>query len=221
MRNFPGVRGLPACVRKTTLALAAILALGGLTFFGLAQAQTPPVTYSVFPVPGTLTASAKTQITFRGGDAASIGTVTVSGSKTGNHIGTLKPHSDGQGASFVPAKGFAEGERVTVSTDRAIVNATGGDYSFEIGDETRRALRPVEAPDVGRGEVQSYATRKDLTPPAVTVTTNRKGTAPGLVFLAPKGGRGQDGPMIIDNQGKHVWFKATKGKVAADFRVQT
>ena len=69
--------------------------------------------------------------------------------------------------------------------------------------------------------MQSYATRQDLAPPSVTVTTDKPGTAPGLVFLAPKGGRGQDGPMIIDNRGKLVWFKAMKGKVAADFRVQT
>ena len=55
----------------------------------------------------------------------------------------------------------------------------------------------------------------------MTVSTNKPGTAPGLVFLAPKAGRGQDGPMIIDNQGHLVWFKPMKGKIAADFRVQT
>ncbi len=121
----------------------------------------------------------------------------------------------------MPDKPFTENEKVTVSTDRTIVGATDGDYSFEIGDETRRTLRPVEAPDVGRGAVQSYATRKDLAPPAVTVSTNKPGTAPGLVFLAPKAGRGQDGPMIIDNRGHLVWFKPMQGKIAADFRVQT
>jgi hypothetical protein len=221
MRNFSRARELRAGVRKLTLALVAILALGGLTTFGLATAQNEPVTYSVFPLPGTLTASAKTTITFRGGDAASIGAVTVKGSKSGAHEGTLKQHSDGQGASFAPSKPFEEGEKVTVTTDRNVVNATGGDFSFDIGDETRRTLRPVESPDVGRGTVQAYATRADLSPPSVTVTTNKPGTAPGLVFLAPKAGRGQDGPMIVDNSGELVWFKAMKGKIAADFRVQT
>jgi hypothetical protein len=213
--------GLPVGVRKLLLALGALAALGCLSFLGLANAQTESTTYSVYPVPGTLTASAKTQITFRGGGAASIGTITVKGSRSGTHSGTLKPHSDGQGASFVPSKPFTENEKVTVSTDRAIAGVKGGDYSFTIGDETRRTLRPVEAPDVGRGAVQSYASRKDLSPPAVAVSTNKPGTAPGLVFLAPKAGRGQDGPMIIDNQGHLVWFKPMKGKIAADFRVQT
>jgi hypothetical protein len=55
----------------------------------------------------------------------------------------------------------------------------------------------------------------------VTVTTNKPGTAPGLVFLAPKAGNGQDGPMIIDNAGRLVWFHATAGRIPADFRVQT
>src|SRR5215203_455769 len=164
MRNFFTSRGLRGGVRNLSLALGALAALCCLSFLGLAKAQTQPVSYSVFPVPGTLTASAKTQITFRGGDAASLGTVTVKGSESGAHAGTLKPHSDGQGASFVPSKPFTENE---------------------------------------------------------TVTTNKPGTAPGLVFLAPKAGRGQDGPMIIDNKGSLVWFKPMQGEIAADFRVQT
>jgi hypothetical protein len=221
MRNFYSGRGLRVGVRKLFLALGAMVALGCLSFLALANAQTDPITYSVYPVPGTLTASSKTQITFRGGDAASLGTVTVKGSRSGAHTGSLKPHSDGQGASFVPDKPFTENEKVTVDTGLKITGIDGGDFSFEIGDETRRALRPVEAPDVGRGAIQEYATRKDLTPPAVAVTTHKPGTAPGLVFLAPKAGRGQDGPMIIDDNGHLVWFKPMKGKLAADFRVQT
>src|SRR4051794_25608554 len=108
MRNFSTSRGLRAGVRKLSLALGAIAALCCLSSMGPAKAQTEPVSYSVYPVPGTLTASSKTQITFRGGDAASIGRVTVKGSKSGAHAGTLKPHSDGQGASFVPTKPFTE-----------------------------------------------------------------------------------------------------------------
>jgi arylsulfotransferase ASST len=121
----------------------------------------------------------------------------------------------------VPDKAFTAGEKVTIVTDDQVVGAANGDFSFSIGESTGRKNRPVEGAMVGNGTVQGYKTRRDLAPPSFTVTTNKPGTAPGLVFLAPKGGRGQDGPMIVDNGGKLVWFKPMRGKLAADFRVQT
>jgi hypothetical protein len=220
MRNFSRSGGLPAVVWKLTLAAGVSIAVGVMTF-SPAQAQQEPVRFSAYPMPGTLTAHPKTTISFRGGDAAALGTVTVKGSRSGDHPGTLKAHSDGQGVSFVPNKPFDENERVTVTTDREVVNADGGDFSFEIGDETTRSLRPVELPNVGRGTVQTFRTRPDFEPPSVTVTTAKPGRASGLVFLAPKAGRGQDGPMIIDDKGQMVWFKPMQGKLAADFRTQT
>ncbi len=208
-------------VRKLMLALGATAAFTGGTTFVLAQAsaQQAPV-FSVYPVPGTLTAGERTTISFRGGTADAIGTVTVRGSRSGSHPGKLVAHPDGQGASFVPDKRFVANEKVSVSTDRNVVGATSGDFEINIGDETTRKARPVEFPNVGRGTVQKYATRPDLEPPSVTVTTAKPGRAPGLVFLAPKAGRGQDGPMIINDKGQTVWFKSTPGKIPADFRVQ-
>lgn len=214
MRNFFPARELAATVRKLTLALGAITLLA---VPGQAQAQT----FSAYPVAGTLTASAQTTISFRGGDAAALGTVTVSGSRSGNHAGTITPHPDGKGASFVPSQAFRAGERVTVRTDRTVIGAAGGDFSFTIGDSTGRKNRPVEMPNVGRGTVQSFRSRPDLEPPSVTVSTVKPGRAPGLVFLAPKAGRGQDGPMIIDDAGRLVWFKPMDGNIPADFRVQS
>src|SRR4051812_42410150 len=221
MRNFSTAHELRATVRKLTLALGATAALLGGTTLVLAQAQAQQPSFSVYPVPGTLTAGAKTTISFRGGDAAALGTVTVRGSKSGTHTGKLVAHSDGKGVSFVPAKAFTKRETVTVQTDRNVVNATNGDFTFNIGDATTRKARPVEFPNVGRGTIQEYDTRPDLTPPSVTVTTAKPGRAPGLVFLAPKAGRGQDGPMIINDRGQLVWFKSTPGKISADFRVQS
>jgi hypothetical protein len=219
MRNFSRTGGLPADVRKLTLA-GVTIAVGAMTL-APANAQQAPPRFSAYPMPGTLTAHPETTISFRGGDQAALGTVTVKGSRSGNHPGTFKAHSDGEGTSFVPDEPFEENERVTVTTDREVVNADGGDFSFEIGDETTRSLRPVELPNVGRGTVQTFRTRPDLEPPSVTVTTAKPGRAPGLVFLAPKAGRGQDGPMIIDDKGDMVWFKPMQGKLAADFRAQT
>ncbi len=106
-----------------------------------------------------------------------------------------------------------------MTTDDNVVNATNGDFTFDVGESTGRKNRLPELPSVGNGAVQYFATRPDLMPPAVTVTTNKPGHAPGLVFLAPKGGHGQDGPMIINDKGQTVWFHPTPGKIPADFRV--
>jgi hypothetical protein len=71
---------------------------------------------SVFPSPGTPTASPKTTISFRGVTAPHLGTVTVTGSQSGAHTGRVVAHSDGQGASADPATAFIEGESVTMET---------------------------------------------------------------------------------------------------------
>ncbi|MDQ4062983.1 MAG: arylsulfotransferase family protein, partial [Actinomycetota bacterium] len=64
-----------------------------------------------------------------------------------------------------------------------------------------------------------FRSRPDLSPPAVDVASQaHDATAPGYIFIAPKYGSGQSGPMIIDNLGEPVWF--SKGKYAMDFKVQ-
>ena len=45
-----------------------------------------------------------------------------------------------------------------------------------------------------------------------------RGTAPGYILVAAKKGAGQDGPMIVDNLGRPVWF--SKDRYATDFKVQ-
>ena len=175
-------------MRKLTLALGAIAALCCLSFFGLAQAQTPPVTFSVYPVPGTLTASAKTQITLprrrRRGDRHGHGQGLE---ERHPHRARCKPHSDGQGASFVPDKPFTRGRE-----------GHGHHRPHDRRRHRRRLLvrdrrRDAAHAAPGRGAERRPRRRPVLrrpartsSPPAVTVTTNKPGTAPGLVFLAPK-----------------------------------
>ncbi len=66
-----------------------------------------------------------------------------------------------------------------------------------------------------------FASRPDLKPPVLTVGERKAGTAPGLVFLAPKRKSGQSGATILDANGDYVWFKPSpKGVVIDDFRVQ-
>jgi hypothetical protein len=62
-------------------------------------------------------------------------------------------------------------------------------------------------------------------PPTITVLQRHPGLARGLIFVAPKTTAtdpGPQGPEIIDNQGRPIWFHpTTNGDQAADFRVQT
>jgi hypothetical protein len=198
-----------------------ILTAAGVLLLALCSSASA-ATISVYPAPGVRTAMPGTQLSFRGAPASKLGRVTVTGSRSGRHRGTFKPHSDGNGASFVPARAFRPGERVTVRTRLDVVGAKHGDFGITIGHPTTIGPRVGEAPNVGRGAIQRYASEPNLTPPAVVIRTAKPGRAPGSVFLAPKAGRGQDGPMIIDDSGKLVWFHPIgDGDLATDFRVQS
>lgn len=70
---------------------------------------------TVSPEPGTNDAAPKTEISILGVPASELSAVRVAGAVSGKHAGTLQPYSQGDGASFVPSKPFAEGEQVTVS----------------------------------------------------------------------------------------------------------
>jgi len=58
----------------------------------------------------------------------------------------------------------------------------------------------------------SFRSRPDLHPPVIEVTKRARDTAPGYVFVAPKNGPGeagpgQDGCVILDNDGQPVWLR--------------
>src|SRR5687768_10510437 len=67
-------------------------------------------------------------------------------------------------------------------------------------------------------EVRTFRSRPDLSPPAIRITTQARDTTPGYIFIAAKKGLGQDGPMIVDDLGRPVWF--SKDRYATDFKVQ-
>jgi Arylsulfotransferase (ASST) len=96
----------------------------------------------------------------------------------------------------------------------ALANTVGCDL-LERTPKVRTAPRTSSAPSTG---VWSFPSRPDLSPPAVAVTTRAGEQAPGYIFIAPKLGPGQDGPMIVDDLGQPVWFR--NGKYALDFKVQ-
>ena len=69
----------------------------------------------------------------------------------------------------------------------------------------------------------TFRSRPDLSPPAVEVNTQAHEVAPGYVFVSPKKGPGQEGPMILDDGGQLVWFRPVKHEphyYAMDFKVQ-
>ena len=205
--------------RRLVLTCAAVGALLGP---GAAVAGAAPV--SVFPTPGTLVASDRTQVSFRGAAPGALGRIRVSGSRSGAHPGVLRAHSDGQGASFVPRRGFRPGERVTVRTGLDVRGGRGGDFGFTVGRLVARAqpVGPEPPPPPGRGRVDRFLSRSDLRPAGVSILRREPGRAPGLIFLAPKSGPAQDGPMIVDDNGDLVWFKPMRrGIRATDFRAQT
>ena len=210
-RNFALARELPPTVRTSLLALAIFAALSRVRGRGDVR-RLSVAARAASPRPGT-------QISFRGGPPAELGTVSVTGSRSGRHTGTLQAHSDGQGASFVPAQAFTPGERVTVRTHLHIAGARQGDYGFTVGEPVAPAAEPAHRPPGPWPHVRQPA--GPSRPPGL-LFTSRSRAAPGFIFLAPKGGSAQDGPMIIDDHGRLVWFHPIAGDdIALDFRAQT
>ena len=177
---------------------------------------------AVYPIPGSRVASPQSQIAFRGVPLGGIGAVSVTGSKSGPHNGTLRADSDGRGGSFLPSAPFSAGETVTVTTSLNIRGASGGEFRFTVASPSGSIPfgHWPAAPRV-RGDVLGFHSRPDLRPVAVRVTTRSLGQPPGDIFLAPWFGPLQDGPMILDPQGGLVWFDPLPdGQVASGLRVQ-
>jgi hypothetical protein len=182
-----------------------------------------PTTVDVYPIPGARVAAPQTQIAFRGVPVGKLGTVTVTGSRSGPHTGQFYSDSDHDGGSFLPAKPFVPGEVVTVTTGLHIRAATAGTFRFTIatpsGPVPSMPLNP--APRIS-GDELTFQSRPDLTPAAVEVTKPSANAASGDIFLTPQQGPTQNGLMILDGNGQLIWFAPVpKGDMAADLRVQT
>lgn len=164
---------------------------------------------TVSPLAGSRDASPQTQISFLGAAVGNLTVQSVTGSRSGAHGGRLEAYSQGDGASFVPGHPFVEGERVTVharvrvgSSWRPILDVFGVAHPDPISST------PEKIHAGSPSDEQSFHSRSDLHPPKVTVTASSPAASPGQVLLAPYGGPGQAGPMILDSSGGLVWFKA-------------
>jgi hypothetical protein len=200
---------------------AAALAVLALPAAALAQSNA----ISAYPSPGTISAGPQTQISFRGAARSRLGTIRVTGTRSGRHTGTLRAHSDGRGASFVMRKRFRGGERVTVRTGLALRGTRNGDYTFRVARIPSRVTIPnLILEDIDAKLVRRFHSRRDLAPPFLSVGRSTAGRAPGYLFLSPKSKKDQKqaGPMIADDSGQPVWFQPLPGiEAATDFRTQT
>lgn len=210
------------CVKRIpgrALALAMVAAVG------LLAARSPAAgAVTISPLNGTPDASPATQISFLGVPAKEISHLSVVGSRSGSHSGSLRAYASAPGASFVPARGFAEGERVTVA---AIVGA--GKHRTRVGTTfyvARLVNYPLPAgrtpPPAKAGANQTFVTEPTLQPPTVQITTVSPAAAPGDVFLTTNDGRGQNGLLIINGAGQLVWYKpASTGNSVTNLQVSS
>jgi len=221
---MPALRTRTVSVVVLVVAVLAVAAVLALTLGGGDEAPPTGPRVHISPAPGSLTASPQTQISIRGATADELGKIEVSGADSGDHKGELRPHADGRGASLVLAKPFEPGEEVTVRSNLRSPGVVDKEYRFTVAKKPAKDGFGVAPPvdlSKGKGEVLHFRSRPDLEPPGVKVLTRKPGAAPGQVFLAPKQGRGQDGPMIIDDRGQVVWFQPLTGtSQAANFNVQ-
>ncbi|HEY1777026.1 MAG TPA: arylsulfotransferase family protein [Solirubrobacteraceae bacterium] len=178
---------------------------------------------TVSPLPGTIDASAATQISFLGAHETKVSDVHVVGSSSGVHAGRIEAYSTGTGESFLPDKPFAPTEHVTV-TARVTVGASAATVrtSFTIG--TLAPVSQAEFPNIrgSAADIQRYVSAPSLTPSIVRVTTAAQpGATAGDFFLAPYQGAGSPGPMIVNQSGDLVWFHPLPtGDSATNFRPQ-
>lgn len=161
----------------------------------------------VYPRAGAGHVHPDTTVSFRGATPAGLGDVTVTGSASGDHPGTLRAHPDGDGVTFVPDEPFDAGETVTVRTDADVVGADddgafelgvltpvdlgGGEGSAPVPDGTHRPARELRtAPGAGVADVRVEA-GQDAGPDGLVLGSageNGEGVADQVVLLRPDGG---------------------------------
>ncbi len=215
--------------RVTGLAIGCAVAVAWLApaaaqAAGAAPAASAAPAVTISPLKGTPDASPSTQISFLGVPAGAISKVSVRGTRSGGHGGTLEPYSTGTGASFVPLRAFTVGEQVTVTATVTVSHhAQSVGTSFTIGSFVPLPPpRPVRTPPApAAGAIANFLTLPTLHPPTVSVTAPAADPALGDIFLTPVNGASQAGPMIVDPAGRLVWFAPEPpGMQATNLRVQ-
>jgi hypothetical protein len=117
-------------------------------------------------------------------------------------------------------------------TRRRFLQAAGGAAAWVVLGDTlgcdpapRARATAASAP---AGQAWNFRSRPDLRPPVIQVTKQARDTAPGYIFIAPKNGPeeagpGQDGCMILGNDGQPVWLRLLQNEDmdVMNFKAQT
>jgi Arylsulfotransferase (ASST) len=93
--------------------------------------------------------------------------------------------------------------------------------SGTLGCERVPRIRATPSPERPQ-QLWTFRSRPDLSPATVDMTTQPHDAASGYIFVSPKKGVGQDGPLILDDSGQPVWFRPLQkeDEDAFDFKVQ-
>jgi hypothetical protein len=187
------------------------------------DATLPGTSVDVSPAPGTDTANAATQISFLGTPAAELRDISVEGSSSGRHAGRRIAYYQGDGASFVPDRPFAAGERVSV---RALIGASRSEhessFSFRVATPYSTAgIAGFPNPPAPSSAYQSFVSAPGLQPPPLAVTSADRDPGAGDLFMTVGPGPGQAGPLVYSPTGRLVWFDdLPKGLNAENLSVQ-
>jgi hypothetical protein len=219
LHTIPG----PAPSRRRIVLAVVGSAFGLLALLGAAPGARASTPVAVFPISGDRVATRNTQIVIRGIPTSQLGTITVTGSKSGVHSGVVRADSDGDGGSFLPIRAFVAGELVTVKTDLDVIGARDGEWSFTVQTPAHPGnLRLLHISGAAPHAAWTFRTQPDLKPAAVTVTHVPHAIASGDLFLGPQAGPDQNGLEILNSVGHLVYFQPVPhGDIATDFRTQT
>lgn len=191
----------------------------------------------VMPFPGTPDASASSEIIFSSLSRSDLESVRVRGSQGGLHAGRVSTLPAHAGVAFSPSRPFTLGERVSVTatlttpqagTDSGDPGATTLSWSFIVavpgGSQTSAGVRHP-ARGTSSLPVQHFRSRPDLRPPRVTASADPDHGS-GDIFVNVQlgsywaGTRLQGGPMILDSQGRLVWFRPVPHRLVLDVAAQ-
>ncbi len=212
-------------VRRLVGALVALPLLAALPVAAAHAAVT------ISPAPGTPTASPDTQISVLGVAPAGIARVQATGQRTGPHRGRLRAYSGRRGASFLPSRPFAQGERVRVVV--ALRGRRAIHTSFMVA-RTGTVPPVLKLTATQPDALEHFVTRPDLQAPRITVHRGGSSTDDPILLtplpspiIHPESENtitinpvGPGGPMIVDGRGRLVWFRQlTAPDVASNLSV--